>query len=231
MWHATASRLGLLPIQRILAEGSRRGASVEQFRALEVFGCTGERLTKHCAPPVRSVEVWEIDPSLEPALRRNLPTATVRITDSFAEIKRTLSRFDLVVVDNPVGCFGDGRCEHFDLFPDVARVLSDDSMLVLLVCSGDDPVTRARYPNLFDEPQLARRRSFYGVADPREIPLTELAAHYRRRLEALGMSVEWHVFRQKYEPHGLLPRRVGLYFLALKLRATEPRPETGTSAP
>ena len=137
MWHATASRLGLLPIQRILAEGSRRGASVEQFRALEVFGCTGERLTKHYAPLVRSVEVWEIDPSLEPALRRNLPTATVRITDSFAEIKRTLSRFDLVVVDNPVGCFGDGRCEHFDPFPDVARVLSDDSMLVLLVCSGE----------------------------------------------------------------------------------------------
>ena len=109
MWRATASRLGLLPIQRILAEGSRRGASVEQFRALEVFGCTGERLTKHCAPPVRSVEVWEIDPSLEPALRRNVPTATARITDSFAEIKTTPSRFDLVVVDNPVGGMSSAR--------------------------------------------------------------------------------------------------------------------------
>ena len=226
-----ASRLGLLPIQRILAEGSRRGASVEQFRALEVFGCTGERLTRHYAPLVRSVEVWEIDPSLEPALRRNVATATVRITDSFAEIKTTPSRFDLVVVDNPVGCFGDGRCEHFDRFPDLGRVLSDDSMLVLLVCSGTDPVTRARYPSLFEEPHLGRRCSFYGVADPREIPLTELAMHYRRRLEALGTSLEWHVFRQKYEPHGLVPRRVGLYFLALKPRATEPRPESGTSAP
>ena len=109
MWRATASRLGLLPIQRILAEGSRRGASVEQFRALEVFGCTGERLTKHYAPLVRSVEVWEINPSLEPALRRNVPTATVRITDSFAEIKTTPSRFDLVVVDNPVGGMSSAR--------------------------------------------------------------------------------------------------------------------------
>jgi hypothetical protein len=212
------SRLGLLPIQRIMAGIERRGVKLGDLRALEVFGYTGERLTKYYAKRVAALEVWEIDESLEKELRRNLPGAIVKIVDSFAEIERTERTYDLVVIDNHIGMFGEGHCEHFDLFPSLSRVLSDSPIVVTNICSGDDKVTRAHYPTLFEGPHLAHRRVFYGTSDPTAITLDRLAAHYSALFAAMGFETEWYFMQHKRELYRLVPRRLGVNHLVLKLR-------------
>jgi hypothetical protein len=211
-YRSVASRLGLIPIQRIMRDLERQGMAPTSLRALEVYGQTGDRITRHYGDLVGSLDVWEIDPRHEAALRRNLPRATVVITDSYAEIHRTDRVYDLVVIDNPVW-----EEEHFRLFPGVFRVLSNDAVLVILTIPEGSPVTRRRYPELFDERHQRRRRAFYETDEPERIPLEHLVRHYAGLAEANGFRVRWHRLVRRIEVDRLIPRRVSLFLLALRL--------------
>jgi len=221
LWKTAANWLGLHHMQRILRELRHRGVRLERVRALEVFGYTGERLTRIYAPHVASVEVWEIDPNLEEALRRNVPGATVRITDSYKEVETTQETFDLVVIDNSIGIYG-GRCDHYDLFPGITRILSPDAIMVVLLVTRYDDVACANYPEILTEEYLARRRSFYEIDDAKTAPTEELIQKYIGLLREHGFETEWYFLQTKRELHRLLPRRVGVGYLVLKCRRSEP---------
>jgi hypothetical protein len=209
---AAGRALGILPMQRVVRGLRRRGVALERLDALEVFAYTGERLTRHYAPHVASLEAWEIDPACEHALRRNLPRAEIRILDSFEEIRRTDRRYGLVVVDNPVWFR-----EHFELFPHAFRVLADNAVLVLLVLPELDETTERQYPELFDERHVDRRRAFYETDDPRRVPLEMMVAHYGRLAAESGFALEWSFAEQRRELQGLRPRRMSMFYLVLKL--------------
>ena len=112
---ATRRALGFSPMQQVLRELRRRGVDVGSLNAIELFGGCAKRHTLDYAGRVAHLEVWEIDPTCEPALHRTIPSATIRIVDTYEEIRKTSDRFDLIVVDNPMSIYG-GHCEHFDLF-------------------------------------------------------------------------------------------------------------------
>jgi len=207
-----AAPLGLLPMQEVVRGMQQRGFELAGKRALEVFGNTGERLTQHYAPLVGSLEVWELDPALEPVLRRNLPGAEIRIGDSYEFIRRTQRAYDFVVVDNYVT-----PREHFDLFPHVLRVLSDDAVLALLVVPEGDARLRQRYPGALDDEHLRRRAEFYDVEQPDRIPVDRLAARYGELADAEGLTLRWHFYSPSRELHHLIPYRASYGLLALKL--------------
>lgn len=212
-----AARFGLVPSQRVIAELRRRGVELGRLRALEVFGADGERMTRFYASEVASLEIWEINPKYEQELRRKFPAATVRIVDSFEQIARTEGPYDLVVIDNP----GWSR-EHFELFPDVYRILSDDAALILNVIPAPMRSTRRRYPTLFTPEHLERRRLSYGTDNPGQIPVAQLAAHYEARSREYGFVPEWHhSVRRRLIWYGI-PRAQEVYLLALKLRRAVP---------
>lgn len=194
-------KLRLSPIQRVCAELERRGVSLRGRRTLEVFGYDGNLHTKDYAPNVGSLEIWELDPRHEAALRKSFPQATVKIVDSYAEIKRTDHRFDLIVVDNFEHVYGP-YCEHFDLFPDVFRVSGDDAVLIVNVIPRLDESVRIKWPYLFEDhdmaAHLARRRAFYGTATPTNIAPREMLEVYTRLARSSGFEVEWHFLRQRH---------------------------------
>src|SRR5262249_44333554 len=133
--------LGLSPTQQIVRELQRRGVRLHELHALELFAHSGFLHTRDYQPWVASLEAWEIDPKQEAALRRNLPGAEVKITDSYQEIRRTMRKYSLIVIDAP-DCVhgGDGQyCEHFSMLPEVFRVASDSAVLLMNVMPG--------YPN------------------------------------------------------------------------------------
>jgi len=217
LYKSVGRRLGLLPIQKLLQELRRREVDLGSLRTLSPFGGTGERVERHYAPLVAHLEVWEIDPEREPALRRNLPNARVKITDSYEEIGRTEKKFDFIFIDTHMSPDA-GRIEHFDLFPSLFRIVSDDALLAFNVIPEADKRTRRGYPNLFNDAQLSARRSFYRTEHPERTSLDELAAHYRELCEENGFTPEWHFSVRRWERRGLFPMPMSLYFLVLKLK-------------
>jgi hypothetical protein len=205
--------LRLSPMQRLLRKLRKEGVRLSELKALEVFAATGERHVLDYVGRVKSLEVWEIDASCDAALRSNLPGAEIKITDSFAEAARTEHRYGFVVVDNPTGTYGGGRCEHFDLFPYIFRLLVDQAVVVINVLSKLSRHTRRKFPYLLDDQHLARRRAFYQT-DAEDLPLNAIAAHYRTLFEKAGFAVD----------SAILQRRRYVHYLALKVHRRQAWP-------
>jgi hypothetical protein len=221
-WRSIGSLLGQLPIQRVVKGLKRRGVDLRTRNGLDVYGGTGFRTTKHYAPLLRSLEVWEINPNFEPELRRNVPGAHIKITDSYEELKRTKQRYGYIHLDSPLGNH-DGHTEHFDVFPDVFRLMDDDCVLVIHVFPEADSRTlrNPQYKGLFDEEQLARRRSFYGTDHPEKMTLEQLATHYRGLLEKNRFTPEWHFYVRRWELRYYIPLPISNYYLVVKTRRTQ----------
>jgi hypothetical protein len=197
-------------MQKIVAELRRRNVDLSGMRALEVFGYTGERLTRHYAPFVKSLEIWELDPAHENTLRRNFPRAEVQIVDSYEQVRRAERRkYDFVVIDNHIT-----PDEHFGLFPHIFRLLSKSSVLMVLVAPDANARVRRLHPDIFNAQHLAHRRAFYRTEHAERMPLNDLAIHYRELASENDFEVDWHFFRNRR----LLPVATGYYDLLLKLR-------------
>ena len=203
----------MLPIQQILKGMEKRGTNLAQLRALEVFGGEGRRITQQYAGRVASLDIWENDPRLRPALLNRFPNAEVRITDSYEEVRRTSKRYDFVMIDNSIWAE-----EHFPLFPAVFNVVSEKATMAIRVIPRADRLTRRRYPSLFDEQHLARRRAFYRTDSPAQISLDDLGGHYCKLADDSGLVVDWRFWVNCREIHGVVPRRTSMHFLVLGLR-------------
>lgn len=187
--------LRLSPMCAVLRGLRSRGIDVGALDALECFAFTGGMHTLDYARAVRSLELWEIHAGHEQALRSGFPGAVVRITDSYAEVTRTDRRFGLVVVDNsPVHV---GHVEHFDLFPDIFRILQDEAVLVLDVIPDLNGAVRRQYPEMFDASTLEARRRFFHAADPRHLRPEEMLGAYRVRAEEAGFRIAWSFFQRR----------------------------------
>jgi len=211
------------PMKRLIAELEKRDVRMSQTRALEVFGATGDGHLVDYAPLVKSLEIWEIDLTLECTLKRRFPRAEVKITDAFAEAKQTDSVYDLIVIDNPLSTYG-SYCEHFELFPSVFRIAADGCVIVVDVIPEASEVARKVYPYLFNDEQVRRRREFYRTRNPEKISIPEMLDTYRSLAIDCGFTLEWHI-AVKRDPlaakavKAFLPHRQGLmWYLAFKVR-------------
>ncbi|MGH7855871.1 MAG: hypothetical protein ACREQY_00965, partial [Candidatus Binatia bacterium] len=201
------------PMKRVFRELERRGIRPDELATLEVFGGAGDWHAIDYVGAVRWLEVWEIKPEFERSLRRNLPGAEIRITNSFEEMKRTPRRYDLIVVDNPASTFGadrsrpgslaaqgegvDEHCEHFDLFPDVLRLATRSAVLILNVIPHVTKDARKAHPYVFNPRQLAWRSRLYGTPNPERVPFGRMLSTYERLLAAEGFALEWHFFERR----------------------------------
>jgi 16S rRNA G966 N2-methylase RsmD len=192
----------------VVRELERRGIVLSNLDALEVFGGTGDLHTRDYAARVKSLTVWEIDPALEARLRRNLPGAKIKITDSLAEMQATHENFQLVVIDAPFYVSESSLCEHFDCFPAIFRILADRAILVMNVMPEASRDFRAEF-HVFHQYHLERRAQFYGSTCPERIPVDEMVETYRSLALAAGFDVDWY-FSQKRGKNDV-------YFLVLNL--------------
>lgn len=190
-------------MERVLREMSKRGVVLKQLKALEVFGFTGAFHTAEYQRRVASLEVWEIDPTCEAALRRNLPGATVKITDSYQECRASARNFSLIVIDNPMSTYGE-HCEHFGLFPDLLRLAEDPCVLIINVIPHIDASAKRKYPKLFNRDQLDRRSQFYDTNRPEHIALSQMVLVYARLAADCGFTLDWWFSCQRSVVHYLV---------------------------
>ncbi len=125
--------------------------------ALDFFAREGDWQTFYYAQKVLCVHAWEIDPKFEANLRKNLPSnSQITIGDSFEIIKNNSQKFDMVVLDNPQGCFGQNKCEHFDALPLILDHVSNDCIIIFNVKT--EPFD---YEDKIEWKK--RRNEFYGI--------------------------------------------------------------------
>lgn len=183
---------------------------INQYKALELFAREGNWHTTDYARYMNSVEAWEIDPAYEANLRKNLPSAKIKITDTFKEISLVQEKFDFVVSDNSMSLYGnnDQYCEHFMLFPDVFRILMDQSVLVVNVIPKVYRENKVKYPYLFNPKQCELRKEFYKSETPEDISWEQLIGAYSDYASQNGFRVEKTIIK----------KRNFVYYLALFLK-------------
>lgn len=169
-------------MKALLGELRWRGVKLSQVDALEFFAGVGDRHTQAYASHVRSLEAWEIDRACEPALRRNLPNATVRIGDSFELAMASERQFRLVVLDNPQGVFR-GYCEHFEALGTLPSLLATGLVVFNLNLR---PYALAEHCEWAE-----RRRDFYGLVETCDLDETWAQDFYAGLFVRLGYRTEW----------------------------------------
>lgn len=195
------------PMMKVINELLNRNINLSKINALEVFGAKGELHTLDYYTRVRSLQVWEYNRKLEHELRKNLPDANVKITDSFKEVKCTDKKYDMVVVDNSPGTYGD-YCEHFNLFPQIYRVFNNEVILILNVLpKRTEESDNYQFTDCFNEKHNFYRKLFYSVNNPENIDIDYMAKVYKNISKLHGYNLEWY----------FSVKRTFVHYLVLKL--------------
>ncbi|MCS4472007.1 hypothetical protein JQ036_17750 [Clostridium botulinum] len=171
---------------------------------LEVFGGKGEYHTLHYCNKVKSLDIWEINKEFQTDLRKNLPKANVKITDSFKEISRINKKYDMIVIDNSPGPYG-GHCEHFDLLPSVYNVIKDEAMLVLnVIPKRTKESDEYKSIKCFNEEHNIFRKIFYNTSNPENISIGYIKKLYEKISELNNYFIEWSFSVQRSFVHYLV---------------------------
>jgi hypothetical protein len=202
-------RLGLYPIYGVLRKINSH-YTLKGCTALEPFAYTGALQAVAYRKYPAYHEAWEINEWCRPHLERNLPGAVIRITDSFQEILRCDKKFNFINVDTHQAVFGN-YCENFEIYPLLFRVMQNECVVNLNVIPHAGPEWRKKYPALFDEEQLARRKIFYKTDDPENVSFEQMLTTYGAIAAEYGYSITWHAFHQ----------RTLTWYLALHLKKTK----------
>lgn len=205
--------LRLSPTYTLFRELRKRGVDTRKMDAIELFGADGARHTLDYRDQVRSLEIWELDDKYRVGLEANFPRSTIRITDSYQELHRTISRFDLVVADTPGLIYGGDKIyyEHFNLFLEGLLKLAKDSTVVILNAIPDPsihlpaPEKSAHYSSY-----LETRSTFYRTSAAVPIAIDQMIPAYEQIVRKQGFHLDWHASVRRTS-------RTGMYYLALKL--------------
>jgi len=123
-------------IRKIFYNLESLGIKLGQKELLAAFARDGSWQTSFMASLVEKVTAWEIDENFEKDLRNNLPpNAEIIIGDSFRLIHEEKKKFDIIVFDNPMACFGKNReySEHFDIIRNFKLVSKSEVVLIFNV--------------------------------------------------------------------------------------------------
>jgi hypothetical protein len=186
-------KLKLRPIDEVFKTLQKKG--IRHFNTgLEVFGRTGEYHTMNYAGLVDELHVWEISGDCEAALKKNLPNAKLKITDSYKEIENTPLKFDLVVIDSHQGVFGNSYCEHFEMLPKVLRVLKDDSVLIFNLT--DIIGLERSYPGDHSL-HHSKRDQWYGQKNSSVLSHDFYLKHYLKYFNENGFDVKFSFIKKR----------------------------------
>lgn len=164
--------------------------------ALEAFSYTGAWQARAYRDYPSYHEAWEIDKAYESSLKKNLPKANIKITNSFEEILTSDKKFNFINVDTHQGLFG-AYCEHFEFFPLLFGVIKDECVVNLNVIPNASAKWRSRYSTLFNKEHLARRDAFYKTGNPENVTLDQMLKTYGEIAQQNNYTITWHYLQQR----------------------------------
>ena len=179
--------------------------------ALDFFAREGSWQTQYYASKVKKIYAWEVDSKYEQNLRYNLPdTADITIGDSFVLAKQQDVSFDLIVLDNPQGCFGEDNryCEHFEALDICLNLLKSPSGILIF----NIKTTPFNYTDKIEWQK--RRNAFYSVTDTSHLTKEFIFNFYETFFKTHGFITEFAFLEER-------PQESGLYALTVQLTINE----------
>ena len=191
--------------QRLTQE---HGVNLEDKVALDFFAREGDWQTQYYAEKVEKVYAWEVNPSYEDKLKQNLPNnAVVTIGNSFDLAAQKKNFFDIVVLDNPQGCFGkdDVYCEHFEALETSFKLLKEAGGILIFNIKTEpfNYAEKLEWQN--------RRNNFYSLQDASLLTKEFVIDFYKKYFSDHGYTTKL-IFLEKR------PQENGLYALAAKIQ-------------
>lgn len=173
----------------------RKGIELESINALQTFGGSGNGMERFYKDKVKQLDVWEIEESFKEELKKNLPKANIKITDSFKEIRKSSKKYNMILMDNPMGIFN-GHCEHFDMFIESFQSMQDQCIVILDVIPNLKNIDK-RFNYICNSDHLLARKLFYRVSEPLNISIKEMLQTYREISNAHGYEIEWYFTEER----------------------------------
>ena len=169
------------------------------LNAIEVFGGTG-KTDSIISKLVRTFEIWEIDDTLKEELEKNVSNAKIVFCDSIERLKKSekLSKFDLIILDNPMSVFGEKNCEHFDVIKNIGKLIDNEAIIVFLVNKKPFFYNKLKEKN---ELWKKRRREFYGDIDITNINTEFLLNFYSELFSNMGFNTIFSQSVSRHKPH------------------------------
>tara|TARA_R110000824_G_scaffold144777_5_gene312844 strand:- start:366 stop:992 length:627 start_codon:yes stop_codon:yes gene_type:complete len=186
------------------------GVKLDDKIALDFFARGGDWQTKFYADKVKKVYAWEIDSKHEKSLKQNLPEdSVVTIGNSFSLAKEKNNFFDIVVLDNPQGCFGKNNvyCEHFEALKMSFNLLKKNGGILIFNVKTKpfDYTDKLEWQN--------RRNDFYSLSDASYLSEEFVFDFYKDLFTIHGYTSRF-IFLEKR------PQEPGLYALTTEIFRT-----------
>jgi len=192
-------KLFLLKMNKVINILKKENVELEKLNAIELFGGTGKTdsiISHH----FKSFEIWEIDEEVKEQLNKNVGNAKIIFCDSIKRLESSekLSKFDLIILDNPMSMFGERNCEHFDIIKNVGKLIDDEAILVFLVNKKPFFYNKLRVKN---ELWKKRRKEFYGNMDITNLSTEFLMSFYRELFLNMGFDTIFSKSISRHKPH------------------------------
>jgi hypothetical protein len=182
-------------IEVVLNKITAKEVKLEGIFALQTFGGTGNGMERFYKDKVNELDVWEIEKSFEKKLKGNLPNANIKITDSFKEIQKTEKKYNMILIDNPMGVFGE-HCEHFDMYMECFKVMRDECIVVLDIIPNLKNISK-KFTYIKNSNNILSRKLFYRFHDPLNIPIEAMVQTYREIANKNGFEIKWYFTEER----------------------------------
>lgn len=181
--------------------------NLSEVVALDFYARGGDWQTQYYASQVKKIYAWEIESQFESQLKQNLPSsAEIKIGNSFELASSKESFFDMVVLDNPQGCYGNKNeyCEHFESLPLALNLLKESGGIIVFNVKAT--------PWSYDDKKewQFRRNSFYNLKDSSSLSEEFLFNFYKDFFHTRGYETVFSFWDKR-------PQEDGLYAFTVQL--------------
>jgi len=179
---------------------NKYGIRLDDKVALDFFAREGDWQTQHYANKVKKIYAWEINSEHEKSLKYNLPeNADISIGNSFVLAKQKINFFDIIVIDNPQGCFGENAmyCEHFEALETSLKLLKEEGGLLVFNVKTQP----FDYEDKLDWQK--KRNDFYQLSDSSYLAKDFVFNFYENFFNIRGYTTKFAFLEKRPQEDGL----------------------------
>lgn len=194
-------------IKKIIKFFEDKGYDFSDKSYIDLFAREGDWQTNTLAKKVNFTHAIEVNLDFKNSLIKNLPiNSKITICDSIKHVEDVTDKYDIIVLDNPMGCFGNNNqyCEHFEIFEKVFQIMNSKSLIIFNVKT---------IPFNFKNNKVwqEKRNAFYNVDDSSILSISFFKKFYENKIKLKNKQILFDILVER-------PQEENLYQMAFLIK-------------